>query len=104
MIDVVLCNCPENVSDSLARTLVEEGLVACVNVIPGVRSYYRWEGALHVDAEHTLLMKTAPGRWGAVKARIEELHPYSTPEIVRLGADQVNESYLKWVLEMTELK
>lgn len=104
MIDVVLCNCPENVSDSLARALVEEGLVACVNVIPGVRSYYRWEGELHVDAEHTLLMKTAPARWDAVKARIEELHPYSTPEIVRLSADQVNESYLKWVLEMTDLK
>lgn len=101
MICVVLCNCPEGASTSIAQTLVTEELAACVNILPGVTSIYKWEGELHTDPEHTLLIKTSDGLWDTLRQRIEELHPYTTPEIIKLPVDGVNKSYLEWVLSST---
>ena len=101
MICVVLCNCPEGASTSIAQTLVTEELAACVNILPGVTSIYRWEGELQTDQEHTLLMKTSDTLWERLRQRIEELHPYTTPEIIKLPVDGVNQSYLEWVLSST---
>ncbi len=96
---VVLCNCPPERSNELARRLVEEGLAACVNVIPGVESFYVWEGKLEHDAEHTLLIKTADARLAALGERIRALHPYTTVEILALEVDREHSDpdYLAWV-------
>lgn len=102
MLRLVLCNCSPGESSHLAKTLVEEKLAACVNVIGGVASYYVWEGEFQRDEEHTLLIKTTVQRYEALKARLEALHSYSTPEIVAFDAVDVLPSYLKWAVAQTE--
>jgi periplasmic divalent cation tolerance protein len=85
----------------LARTLVEERLAACVNVVPGIRSVYRYQGALHEDAETLLIVKTRAERAAALEARVRTLHPYELPEVLRLAAAGGSAPYLSWVLEET---
>lgn len=82
---------------SLGRALVEERLVACVNVVPGVRSIYHWEGSLQEDSEVLLIMKTAAARVGALTARVETLHPYDVPEVVAVDVAGGSAAYLEWV-------
>jgi len=96
---VVLCNCSPAESSALARALVQEGLAACVNVIPGVASIHAWEGALQEDEEHTLLIKAPADRLKALRARIGELHSYTLPEILVLAVDVAASSpdYVGWV-------
>lgn len=101
---VVLCNAPPDQAPRLARALVEEGLAACVNLLPGVRSIYRWQGEVHDEAETTLLVKTAASRAADLRARLAELHPYEVPEIVVLPVDEAasDPRYLAWVRSCTE--
>ncbi|MBT3222379.1 MAG: divalent-cation tolerance protein CutA [Proteobacteria bacterium] len=96
---VVLCNCPPQESNALARALVEEGLAACVNVIGGVTSFYVWDGELQKDTEDTLLIKVAATQIQALGDRIRQLHSYSTVEIVCLpvDVDRSDSDYVKWV-------
>jgi len=96
---VVLCNCPPSEAETLARTLVVEGLAACVNVIEGVKSFYLWDGALQEDLEHTLLIKVSEDRMAALSDRIRDLHSYDTVEIVALGVDVElsDPAYVAWV-------
>ena len=96
MLQIVLSNCSPAESHRLARRLVEEGLAACVNVIPGVRSFYRWKDELCEDEEHTLLIKCAPERFEALRARLVELHSYSVPEVLALDVAAGYEPYLRW--------
>src|SRR5688572_24601443 len=81
----------------LARTLVEERLAACVNVLPPMQSTYRWQGKVEQAAERQLVIKTTPSRWKALKARLVELHPYEVPEVLILLADGGSRDYLDWV-------
>ena len=81
----------------LARTLVEERLAACVNVVPGVRSVYRFEGAVHDDAEVLLIVKTRADRCDELAARIRALHPYALPEVLALAAVGGSAESLSWV-------
>jgi periplasmic divalent cation tolerance protein len=81
----------------LARALVEERLAACVNLVPGVTSIYRWEGALHEDAEWLLVAKTTQDRLAALAERLAVLHPYALPELVALAPSGGSERYLSWV-------
>jgi periplasmic divalent cation tolerance protein len=101
---VVLCNCPVAVAAELARQLVTERLAACVNILPAVRSVYVWEGAVQEDEEQTLLIKVTAEGFGALRDRIQALHPYQVPEIVALHVADVNGSYLRWVLDTIENK
>ena len=98
---VVLCNCSPGESHVLARTLVQEQLAACVNVIRGVTSYYVWQGNFEEEEEHTLLIKTAADRYPAMKRKLAALHSYSNPEIVVLAVADVASDYLRWVNEQT---
>ena len=82
---------------SLARALVEERLAACVNLVPGVRSVYRFEGAVHVDDEVLLVAKTRADRCASLAARVRELHPYDVPEVLELPAVGGSAAYLAWV-------
>ncbi len=84
---------------ALARTLVEEGLAACVNVLPPMTSVYRWEGRIQEEREQQLVIKTVAGRLPALEARLHELHPYEVPEFLVLTAAGGSEAYLRWVDE-----
>ncbi len=81
----------------IARALVESGLAACVNLVPGIRSIYRWEGAVQEDAEVLLVVKTRADRARDLVDRVVELHPYDLPEVVMLPAVGGSLAYLDWV-------
>jgi periplasmic divalent cation tolerance protein len=82
----------------IGRTLVEERLIACANIVPGIRSIYRWEGQVADDPEVLLVLKTRASRCAAVAARVKALHPYALPEVVALPVVDGSEAYLDWVL------
>ena len=82
---------------ALARTLVEEGLAACVNVLPPMTSVYRWRGAVEQDREQQLIIKTTAARVGDLEARLKSLHPYELPEFLILPAAGGSSAYLAWV-------
>jgi periplasmic divalent cation tolerance protein len=82
----------------LARVLVDERLVACVNIVAGVRSIYRWQGAVEDATEWLLVMKTTGQRLAGLQQRLLALHPYDTPEWVVLDVADVSAAYAKWVL------
>lgn len=81
----------------LARALLDRRLAACVNVLPGVRSLYRWKGVIEDDREHLLVIKTSAGRYPALAAALEELHPYEVPELLALPIEAGAEKYLSWL-------
>jgi len=97
---VALITAPDlETATRVARALVEERLVACVNLVPGLRSIYRWEGAVEEDAEVLLVVKTRADRTADLVDRVVELHPYDLPEVVMLPAVGGNPGYLDWVRE-----
>ncbi len=83
--------------ERIARTLVEERLAACVNLLPPMTSFYRWQGALQKDDERQLLIKSTRERLPDLQARFTSLHPYAVPELLVLSADDGGEAYLSWV-------
>jgi periplasmic divalent cation tolerance protein len=89
------------VGEKIARALVEERLAACVNVIPGLTSIYRWEGRICRDAEGLLLIKTRQARLPALTRRVKALHPYTVPEVIALPLAGGSATYLSWVREST---
>ena len=91
---------PEKAAE-LARAVVGEKLAACVNILPGVRSIYRWEGAVQDEAEVLMLVKTTAERFDALKARIVALHPYQVPEVIRLDVSAGHAPYLEWLAAST---
>lgn len=95
---VVLVTAPDaGVAEGLARSLVEQRLAACVNVVPGVRSFYRWEGRVEDAGEWLLVVKTRADRAEALAARVRELHPYELPEILELPVVGGSPAYLGWL-------
>ncbi len=89
----------ETEGQRIAEELVNRGLAACVNVIPGVTSYYKWHGTTEVSDELVMLIKTRASHYGKVRDVIKELHSYEVPEIVALPIMNGDESYLKWIDE-----
>jgi len=99
---IVLTNCPDTeVADRMARTLVEQGLAACVNQLPPVSSVYRWRGSVERASEVPLLIKTTRERLGELQDAIRGLHPYEVPEIVALPVVAGLPAYLRWVADET---
>jgi periplasmic divalent cation tolerance protein len=97
---IVLSTLPSSdVAASIARTLVEERLCACVNVLPAIRSIYRWQGTVHDEPEVLALIKTTSDRYDALAERLRALHPYEVPEILALDVAAGAASYLAWVGE-----
>jgi periplasmic divalent cation tolerance protein len=82
---------------ALARTLVDERLAACVNVLPPMSSTYRWKGQVEVEREQQLVAKTRLDRVPALQARLNALHPYELPEFIVLTGT-ASEEYAAWVL------
>lgn len=84
-------------ADAIGRALVERRLAACVNLIPGMRSIYRWQGAIERAEEVVAVVKCRADRAQAVIAAIEEAHPYDTPDVVTLPIESGSARYLEWV-------
>jgi periplasmic divalent cation tolerance protein len=96
MIVFVTCESREQ-AETIARSLVSEKLAACVNVLPGVRSCYVWEGNLTWSDEFLLMIKTTRARFDQLQDRIKALHSYSVPEIVGVTIDAAFERYGEWI-------
>ncbi len=96
---VVLVTVPDvDVGRSLARTVVEEGLAACGNILPGLTSVYRWAGAVQEDPEALVLFKTGEACVADLMRRVVELHPYDVPEFLALPVADGHLPYLRWVV------
>jgi len=85
--------------EALAARVVEEGLAACVNLIPRVRSVYRWDGEVHHEDEALAVLKTTRPAIAALRDRVHELHPYDLPEFLVLPVETGSEAYLGWVAD-----
>lgn len=97
-VSVVLITAPDmGVAEKLARALVEERLAACVNLVPGVTSLYRWEGEVQRADETLMIVKGTVGGFERLRSRVLELHPYDVPEVVDLRVRDGDPNYLDWV-------
>jgi periplasmic divalent cation tolerance protein len=83
----------------IARALVERRLAACVNIVPGVRSVYRWQGRVEEDEERLLVIKTRRDRFDALREALVALHPYELPEAIVLPIEAGHAPYLAWLDE-----
>ncbi len=101
MIYFCVSTVPEDEAANLARKLIDERLAACVNIIPGVRSIYRYEGKVHDEGESIILIKTAPRTAGGFEARFRELHPYDCPELLMFSVEEGLKEYFTWVESVT---
>lgn len=86
----------------LARTLLDERLIACANLVDGVRSIFRWQGEVAEEGEALAILKTTEGRVAALRARVLELHPYDVPEFLSLEVSEGAEAYVDWVSRSVE--
>lgn len=91
-------------AESIARVLVDEGLAACVNIVGGVRSIYRWEGQVEEQDEVLCLVKTRPDLLNALSARVSALHPYDVPEILAFEVADGSAEYLEWLAASTKAR
>ena len=95
---IVLTTLPiEKDAEEFAAQLVEERLAACVNVLPAMRSVYRWKDVIERADERQLIIKTSAARLPGLEARIRELHPYEVPEFIVLAIVQGSADYLSWL-------
>lgn len=100
---LVMTNLPdETTARSLANHIIARRLAACVNILPGIRSIYHWEGVVEEATEVTLLIKTVAARYAELETAIKALHPYRVPEIVALSIVDGLPSYLDWIAQETK--
>lgn len=99
---MALCTCPdEAVARDLATALVEARLAACVNVLPGIGSVYRWQGEVESATEVLLIMKTTTACWDRLVAAVTAQHPYELPELIAVPVSNGLTPYLNWIREST---
>lgn len=99
---LVLTNLPDRAAaEAIADLLIERRLAACVNILAPCRSVFRWQGAVHHDEEHPLLIKTTTERYPAMQEAIRAAHPYELPEIVAVPIERGLPAYLEWVAAET---
>lgn len=95
---IVLSSCSSAAeADGIARQLLEKRLAACVNVLAGARSLYRWQGAIEEAAECLLIIKSRQDLWEDLRAEIQRLHSYEVPEILLLAIEDGSPKYLDWL-------
>ncbi len=100
---LILCTCPDHqVAEQLATSLVEQGLAACINIVPGLTSIYRWQGKLEKGTEELLLIKTTREHYAALESTIRQQHPYELPEIIAVTLDEGSPDYLRWITASLE--
>ena len=99
---LVLVTAPDiEIATMIARTLVEDRLAACANILPGLTSVYRWEGEVQEEAETLIIVKTRADHVERIEERLGEIHPYDVPECIALAPDRVEAKYLAWLIDAT---
>ena len=99
---VVLCTVPAGeIAISIARQLIQRRLAACVNVIPGITSIYRWKGSVETETEQLLVIKTRESLLDSLQQTLQDLHPYELPEIIAVPIVCGLPAYLAWIDENT---
>ncbi|MDI1471753.1 divalent-cation tolerance protein CutA [Thermodesulfovibrio sp. 1176] len=99
---VVFITAPkEEEAVNIAKTLVEEKLAGCINIIRNVRSIYFWQGKIEDDSEVLMIVKTKEELFDRLKERVKSLHSYTVPEIIGIKIKKGSEDYLKWLSEVT---
>lgn len=88
-------------AQKIASALVEANQAACVNIVPGIRSVYRWQGKVCDEAEYLLVIKSTTERFDAINSTIHRLHTYQVPEVVSLPVEAGDPAYLQWIREST---
>lgn len=102
---LVLCTCPDMESARLiAEQVVDQKLAACVNILPGVTSIYRWMGKIEESQEHLLIIKTVGEVLEVLVNSINDLHPYELPEVIGVPIESGSLDYLDWISENTSKK
>jgi periplasmic divalent cation tolerance protein len=97
---VVLSTRPDiAVAENLAQTLLDAGLAGCVNILPGVRSMYVWNGSLQSDTEVLMIIKTAAPNFDRLREMLVAAHPYDLPEVVALEIADGHHPYLQWLAD-----
>lgn len=95
---LVFTTCPnETVAEKIAQVLIQEKVAACVNIVPGIKSIYRWEGKVAQDTEVLLQIKSDSEHYAQLEKRIQTLHPYELPEILAVTLDTGAKAYLNWI-------
>ncbi len=95
---LIYCTCPDaDCAQSIANHLVDKGLAACVNILPGVQSVYRWQGKRESAQEHLLAIKARHDAYGRLEQAIVDLHPYELPEIIAVPITHGLAGYLAWI-------
>ena len=98
---VVTTVASESDAQTLAKTLVQQSLAACVQVSGPITSHYRWAGESEQATEYRLMIKTADATWPNLKERLMKLHPYDQPQIVKLDIDDATDGYREWVIDQS---
>lgn len=94
---IVLTTCPADAAERLAHGLVEARLAACVNIVPAVRSVYRWRGAVETADEVLLIIKGNSAHFEAIEAHIRAAHPYELPELIAVPVVAALAAYVSWL-------
>ena len=101
---VILTTLPADADTAaFASALLDDRLAACVNVLPAMESFYRWEGRVQRDPERQLIVKTSRERVAALWQRVRELHPYDVPEFLVLPIVDGSDAYLRWISDSTRI-
>lgn len=100
---VVYCTVPnKKIAKEIAHTLMRHKLAACVSMIENVKSVFSWDGEVCEEKEILLMIKTRRTNYGKIKIYIEEVHPYTVPEVIALPIVDCSEDYLRWLVKETE--
>jgi periplasmic divalent cation tolerance protein len=100
---LILSTCPEaGVAGDIAQALVDGKLAACVNIVPGIASRFRWQGRVDQAEEHLLIIKTTRARYPDVEKKIRSMHPYELPEIIAVPVAEGLAEYLDWIAQETK--
>lgn len=98
LFQIVLTTCPDQAcAERIAQALVEEGLAACVNILPPMQSIYKWKGKIETASEQLLVIKSTLARFPAIRDRLRALHPYELPEIIAVPIADGLPEYLAWL-------
>lgn len=91
----------QDCAQTLAEEVLHRGLAACVNIIPGMQSLYRWQGAIHCDQEVVLVVKTTTAAAAACRVRIVDAHPYELPCVLQLAVSDGHGPFVEWLHEQS---
>ena len=103
--DIIVINCTvpdKKVAKEITKILMKHKLAACVSMIEKVQSVFSWDGEICEEKEILMMIKTRRANYGKIKLVIEDLHPYTVPEIIALPIVDCSEDYLKWIVKETE--